>query len=218
MKKAFVKSSIAIAFLLGSIGLTGCNLAGGIMENMLPGEEQEYSIEEASEKLSLEEVEELLRDKELPELLVEGVDQSVLEYRGCACITKQSISEYELYTVSDSDEKIAEEIRNTYKVLDQYLQSDAYEGEAITIVIKTDSIYCHASTYIAAIGNVDYSYNYYGKKDYYTVEDHISHIEPYGIDEESEIYNESIDYIINQEDFWNDFEADCVNFDFFLLG
>ncbi|MBO5081747.1 MAG: hypothetical protein J6C06_03985 [Lachnospiraceae bacterium] len=218
MKKTFIKSSIAIAFLLGSIGLTGCNLAGDIMENMLPGEEQEYSIEEDGEKLSLEEVEELLRDKELPELLVEGVDQSVLEYRGCAYITKQSISEYELYIVSDSDEKIAEEIRNTYKVLDQYLQSDAYEGEAITIVIKTDSIHCHASTYIAAIGNVDYSYNYYGKKDYYTVEDHISHIEPYGIDEESEIYNESIDYIINREDFWNDFEADCVNFDFFLLG
>ena len=218
MKKAFIKSSIAIAFLLGSIGLTGCNLAGDIMENMLPDEEQEYSIEEDSENLSLEEVEELLRDKELPELLVEGVDQSVLEYRGYAYITQQSISEYELYIVSDSDEKIAEEIRNTYKVLDQYLQSDAYEGEAITIVIKTDSIHCHASTYIAAIGNVDYSYNYYGKKDYYTVEDHISHIEPYGIDEESEIYNESIDYIINQEDFWNDFEADCVNFDFFLLG
>ena len=217
MKKAFIKGSIAIALLLGSIGLTGCNMLGSMMGNVFSSEEPEYIVEVTSAELFSEEAEEVQEDKSMPDLLAEGVDQNVLEYRGCVYITKHSISEYELYIVSDSNEKVAEEIRNAYKVLDQYLQSDEYKGEAISIAILTDSIHCHASNYIAAIENVDYSYNYYGEKEYYTVEDHISYIEPHGIDEESEIYDESIDYIINQESFWSEFEADCVNFDYFNL-
>ncbi|MBQ8247546.1 MAG: hypothetical protein IJZ42_10470 [Lachnospiraceae bacterium] len=217
MKKAFIKGSIAIALLLGSIGLTGCDMLGSMMGNVFSSEEPEYIVEVTSAELFSEEAEEVQEDKSMPDLLAEGVDQNVLEYRGCVYITKHSISEYELYIVSDSNEKVAEEIRNAYEVLDQYLQSDEYKGEAISIAILTDSIHCHASNYIAAIENVDYSYNYYGKKEYYTVEDHISYIEPHGIDEESEIYDESIDYIINQESFWSEFEADCVNFDYFNL-
>ena len=217
MKKAFIKGSIAIALLLGSIGLTGCDMLGSMMGNVFSSEEPEYIVEVTSAELFSEEAEEVQEDKSMPDLLAEGVDQNVLEYRGCVYITKHSISEYELYIVSDSNEKVAEEIRNAYGVLDQYLQSDEYKGEAISIAILTDSIHCHASNYIAAIENVDYSYNYYGKKEYYTVEDHISYIEPHGIDEESEIYDESIDYIINQESFWSEFEADCVNFDYFNL-
>ena len=217
MKKAFIKGSIAIALLLGSIGLTGCDMLGSMMGNVFSSEEPEYIVEVTSAELFSEEAEEVQEDKSMPDLLAEGVDQNVLEYRGCVYITKHSISEYELYIVSDSNEKVAEEIRNAYEVLDQYLQSDEYKGEAISIAILTDSIHCHASNYIAAIENVDYSYNYYGEKEYYTVEDHISYIEPHGIDEESEIYDESIDYIINQESFWSEFEADCVNFDYFNL-
>ena len=108
MKKAFIKGSIAIAFLLGSIGLSGCNLLGSMIGNMLPSETPEYNMQATNKELSKEEIKDLLQSSTLPDLLVENVDQSVLEYRGCACITKQSISEYELYIVSDSDEKIAE--------------------------------------------------------------------------------------------------------------
>jgi len=226
MKKAFVKGSIAIAVLLGSIGLSGCNMLGSMVGNMLPSKEPGYDIEESGTELfseenmeySKEEIKDLLQDKTLPDLLTENVDQSVLEYRQCVVnCTNPVVVEYRLYLISNSNEDVAGEIRNAYEVLAQYLQSDEYKGEAISIAILTDSIHCHASNYIAAIENVDYSYNYYGKKEYYTVEDHISYIEPLGIDEESEIYDESIDYFINQESFWSEFEADCVNFNYFNL-
>ena len=226
MKRSFVNGSIAIAVLLGSIGLSGCNMLGSMIGNMLPSKEPGYDIEENGTDLSseenteysTEEIKDLLQDKTLPDLLTENVDQSVLEYRQCVVnCTNPVVVEYRLYLISNSNEDVAGEIRNAYEVLDQYLQSDEYKGEAISIAILTDSIHCHASNYIAAIENVDYSYNYYGKKEYYTVEDHISYIEPHGIDEESEIYDESIDYFINQESFWSEFEADCVNFDYFNL-
>ena len=218
MKKSCLKTGVAFAFLLGSIGLSGCNMLGSMMGSLLPGEAPEYNMEENDTELSSAEITDLLQDKTLPDLLMENVNQSVLEYRRTVVhSTNPEIVEYDLYLVSNSNEDMSREIKNAYEVLDQYLQSDEYKGEAICIAIMTDSIHCHASLYIAAIGNVDYSYNYYGKKDYYIVEDHIFHIEPYGIDEESEIYDESIDYLINTESFWNEFEADCVNFDYFNL-
>ncbi len=220
MKKGFIKSSIVTAFLLGSVGLSGCGLLGSMTGSVFPNEKSEYneySTEETIAKQSSEEVSELLQDETLQDLLVERIDQNVLKYRNYVYITNHNISEYQLYIVSDSNEKIAKEIRNTYKVFEQYLQSDAYKGEAVSITIMTDSIHCHAANYIAAIENVDYSYNYNGKKETYTVADHISYIEPHGIDEESEIYDKNVEYIINQEDFWKTFDADCVIFDYFLL-
>lgn len=218
IKKVFIKGIMVLTLLFSSLGLTGCGLVSGMLGSILQGETPEYNMVETNTESSSEEIADLLQDKTLTDLLMENVDQSVLEYRGKVMYhTNPEVVQYSLYLVSNSNEDVEKEIRKVYEVLDQYLQSDDYNGEAISIAIMTDSIHCHASNYVAAIGNVDYSYNYYGKKEIYTVEDHISHIEPYGIDEEAEIYDENIDYLINQESFWSEFEADCVNFDYFNL-
>lgn len=162
-----------------------------------------------------EESEESTKELTLTELLREDVDQSILEYWGTAHHNNYGIDEYRLCVVSDSNEAVAEEIKNVYQVMENYLQSDAYEGGAISVVIYAESIHCHAHNILAVIGNSDYSYNYYGKKENLTIEDHVSYIEPYGIDDESEIYDENVDYIINQESYWDSFDVDCIVFDYF---
>ena len=57
----------------------------------------------------------------------------------------------------------------------------------------------------------------FGKHENLIVEDHVSHIEPYGIDDEVAIYDENVDYLINQESYWNEFDVDYVNYDYFNL-
>jgi len=220
MKKAFIKGSVAIAFLLGGISLSGCSMLGSMMGNVLPNEEpeyNEYNMEETSTELSKEEIKDLLQSSTLPELLVENVDQSVLEFQSHVYLMDPQIVEYKLYVVSDSNEAIAEEIKNACEALETYLASDDYQGEAICIVVWAESINCHSSNLLVSFGNCDYSYNYYGKHENLTIEDHVSHIEPYGIDDETAIYDENVDYLINQESYWNEFDVDYVNYDYFNL-
>ncbi len=217
MRKAFLKSSIAIVFLLGSMGLTGCNLLGSIIGNMLPSETPGYNMQATNKELSKKEIKDLLQSSTLPELLVENVDQNVLEFQRHVYYNDAQMVEYKLNVVSDSNEAIAEEVKNVCEALENYLVSDDYQGEAICIAVWKESINCHSSTLLVSFGNCDYSYTYYGKHENLTVEDHVSYMEPYGINDEDAIYDETTDYLVNQESYWNEFDVDYVNYDYFNL-
>ena len=209
MIKTMLKGIIATTLLTLVVGLAGCGQVQNSQITEVPSE---------STQVREEEKEDGIYTVELKELLIGNVDQSVLKYDGIVYQSDIFIAEYRLYIVSDSDEKVAEEIRHAYEALESFLQSDDYIGIPICVAIMAEGVKEDADCYVAVIENIDYSYNYHGKRENNVVTKYVSYIEPHGINGNAKMYDPDKDYSINQESYWESYEVEQLNFDYFNIA
>lgn len=153
--------------------------------------------------------------EELIKGIFDEVDQSVIKYGGCYMSKDCDMVVYYVSIIDFDDEKMADAMGDLCDVVNGYLQSDAYEGEAICVHVRTESSLCCVSYETVAYIQNNHFKTYFGEPlDMGEIYDHISYVNYYGIDDDMELYyfSENTEYTINQQEFWDNFDIDEVEF------